>query len=152
MPAVASTLLQAPLAQSGEWSALLVAITVVGELLAILFVYRVLVRGGSPASTLLWIAVILAAPWLGLLLYYLFPRRLQLRRLRRVRVRRAKLRGARSRSGRGPCSRPARCFSCKIEFLYYRSKTVQACVCSHGTCRFVTIDAFKFTRPAQRAH
>jgi cardiolipin synthase len=101
MPAVASTLLHAPLAQSGEWSALLVAITVVGELLAILFVYRVLVRGGSPASTLLWIAVILAAPWLGLLLYYLFPRRLQLRRLRRVRVRRAKLRGARSRSGRG---------------------------------------------------
>ncbi|MFN9757554.1 MAG: phospholipase D-like domain-containing protein [Planctomycetota bacterium] len=101
MAATASTLLQAPLAQSGDWSLLLVAITIVGELLAILFVYRVLVRGGSPASTLLWVAVILATPWLGLGLYYLFPRRLQLRRLRRVRVRSAKLRGARGRPGRG---------------------------------------------------
>jgi cardiolipin synthase len=106
MTAAAGTLLHAPAAPADDWSVLLVAITVVGELLAILFVYRVLVRGGSPASTLLWMAVILAAPWLGLVLYYLFPRRLQLRRLRRVRVRAARLRGVRGRNGRG---RPAQC-------------------------------------------
>jgi len=42
--------------------------------------------------------LILAAPWLGLLLYYLLPRRLQLRRLRRVRLRGARLREMRPRS------------------------------------------------------
>ncbi|MBX3461592.1 MAG: PLDc N-terminal domain-containing protein [Planctomycetes bacterium] len=72
-----------------------VAIALLGELLALVFVYRVLVRGGSPSSTLLWMAVILAAPWVGLALYYLLPRRLQLRRLRRLRVR-----GERAREGR----------------------------------------------------
>jgi cardiolipin synthase len=73
-----------------------VAIALVGELLALVFVYRVLVRGGSPASTLLWIVVILAMPWVGLVLYYLLPRSLQLRRLRRLRVR-----GQRARQARG---------------------------------------------------
>lgn len=101
MTALAATLPATPWDVAGDWNAVLVAFTLVGELLAILFVYRVLVRGGSPASTLLWMAVIVATPWLGLLLYYLFPRRLQLRRLRRVRVRGAKLRGARGRPGRG---------------------------------------------------
>lgn len=65
-------------------SALTIAFAALGEVLAIVFVYRVLVRGGSPASNLLWVVVILAAPWIGLLLYYLMPRRLQLRRLKRI--------------------------------------------------------------------
>ncbi len=83
---------------AGSWQPLLVAIALLGELLAVVFVYRVLTRGGSPASTLLWMVVILAAPWFGLLLYYLLPRRLQLRRLRRVRQRGARLREMRPRS------------------------------------------------------
>lgn len=74
-----------------------VAIALLGEVLALVFVYRVLTRGGSPTSTLLWIVVILAAPWFGLALYYLLPRRLQLRRLRRVRVRGQRLRERRPR-------------------------------------------------------
>jgi len=74
-----------------------IAIALLGELLAIVFVYRVLVRGGSPSSTLLWMLVILATPWIGLLLYYLLPRRLQLRRLRRLRVRGARARDLRPR-------------------------------------------------------
>jgi cardiolipin synthase len=45
--------------------------------------------------------VILAAPWIGLLLYYLMPRRLQLRRLRRLRVRGARLREVRPRARGG---------------------------------------------------
>lgn len=101
MAAAAATLLLAAPIPAAGWNALLVGFTLLGELLAILFVYRVLVRGGSPASTLLWVAVILAAPWLGLGLYYLFPRRLQLRSLRRVRGRAGRLRGARGRSERG---------------------------------------------------
>ena len=64
-----------------QWPALVLAI--LGEALAVVFVARVLIRGGSPPSNLLWVVVILAAPWVGLLLYYLFPRRLQMRRLRR---------------------------------------------------------------------
>jgi cardiolipin synthase len=84
-----------------SWNALLFAFTLLGELLAVLFVYRVLVRGGSPASTLLWVVVILAVPWFGLLLYYLFPRQLQLHRLRRVRVRGVRLRMARGHGARG---------------------------------------------------
>ncbi len=82
---------------AGSWHAILVAVALLGELLAVVFVYRVLVRGGSPASTLLWMAVIVAAPWFGLLLYYLLPRQLQLRRLRRMRVRGARLREVRGR-------------------------------------------------------
>lgn len=84
---------------AGSGHALVVAIALLGELLAVVFVYRVLVRGGSPASTLLWMLVIVAAPWLGLALYYLLPRRLQLRRLRRLRVRGARLREIRARDG-----------------------------------------------------
>jgi len=79
------------------WHILAIAIALTGELLAILFVYRILVRGGSTASTLLWVAVILAAPWLGLLLYYLLPRRLQLRQLHQIRRR-----GARARAREAP--------------------------------------------------
>lgn len=77
------------------WQAIVVWLALLGELLAVFFVYRVLVRGGSPASTLLWMVVILAAPWLGLGLYYLLPRRLQVRRLRRVRRSGARLREVR---------------------------------------------------------
>lgn len=88
---------------ASSWQVL--AFALLGEVLAIVFVYRVLVRGGSPASTLLWMVVILATPWIGLVLYYLMPRRLQLRRLRRLRVRGQRLREVRPRrggSGAGP--------------------------------------------------
>ncbi|MCR9243617.1 MAG: phospholipase D-like domain-containing protein [bacterium] len=68
------------------------AFAALGEVLAVVFVYRILVRGGSPAGNLLWVAIILAAPWLGLLLYYLLPRRLQLRTLERIQRRGQKAR------------------------------------------------------------
>lgn len=86
------------------WQVAALLFAALGEVLALVFVYRVLVRGGSPASTMLWMAVILLAPWLGLLLYYLLPRRLQLRRLRRLRGRGSRLRQRRSRSGNLPDS------------------------------------------------
>ena len=98
----------AALPATDSWNALVVGFALLGELLAVVFVYRVLVRGGSPASTLLWMAVIVATPWLGLLLYYLLPRRLHLRRLRRLRHRGERLRevrgmpAARRRRAAGP--------------------------------------------------
>lgn len=75
------------------------AFTALGEVLAIVFVYRILVRGGSAASNLLWMAVILTLPWIGLLLYYLMPRQLQLRRLKRIRHRGQRARSARLCAG-----------------------------------------------------
>jgi cardiolipin synthase len=75
------------------WQWIVLLVWFAGEALAVVFVLRVLARGGSPATTLLWVAVILAAPWLGMLLYYLFPRRLQLRRLRRLRQKQSRWRG-----------------------------------------------------------
>ncbi len=95
-------------AASGSWQTILLVLAVVGQAVSVVFVYRVLVRGGSPASTLLWMVVIVAAPWFGLLLYYLMPRRLQLRRLRRMRVRGARLREVRVRdpARRGERERP----------------------------------------------
>lgn len=90
---------------ASSWQVL--AIALVGEVLAVVFVYRVLVRGGSPSSTLLWMLVILVTPWIGLLLYYLLPRRLQLRRLRRVRVRGARVREIRANAGREAGEPPA---------------------------------------------
>lgn len=86
------------------WHVAAVLFAVLGEVLALVFVYRVLVRGGSPASTMLWMAVILLAPWFGLLLYYLLPRRLQLRRLKRLRGRGPELRQRRSKVGGGPAA------------------------------------------------
>ena len=65
------------------WQWIVFAIALVGEVLSVVFVTRVLTRGGAPASTLLWVIVILGFPYFGLALYYLFPRRLQARRLRR---------------------------------------------------------------------
>jgi cardiolipin synthase len=62
-------------------------VAALGEILAVIFVLRVLVNGGSPSTTLAWILLILAFPWGGLLLYYMLPRRIQLRRLRRRRHR-----------------------------------------------------------------
>ena len=92
---------------ASSWQVL--AFALLGEVLAMVFVYRVLVRGGSPASTLLWVVVILATPWIGLVLYYLMPRRLQLRRLRRLRVRGQRLREVRPRRvGRGAGPAPVR--------------------------------------------
>ncbi len=81
------------------WQAVAVAFAALGVIISVVFVYRVLVRGGSPASTLLWMVVILGAPWFGLLLYYLLPRRLQLRRLRRLRSRGSRARASRFRPG-----------------------------------------------------
>tara|TARA_R110002094_G_scaffold23467_5_gene35837 strand:- start:2680 stop:4206 length:1527 start_codon:yes stop_codon:yes gene_type:complete len=78
-----------------SWQGLLVAFAIVGEILAVMFVYRVLVRGGSAASTLLWMVLILATPWLGLMFYYLLPRTLQLRRLRRTQQSERRLREVR---------------------------------------------------------
>lgn len=92
-------------ADDGSWRAIVVGVALLGQLLGVVFVYRVLVRGGSPTSTLLWMLVIILAPWFGLLLYYLLPRRLQLRRLRRVRVHGARLREVRPR-GHGRRERP----------------------------------------------
>lgn len=89
-------LLQDPLPfvdNSANWFFLLLAL--VGEVLAFVFVARVLMRGGAPASTLLWVVVILLTPWIGLALYYLFPRQLQLRRLKRMRARQQRWRGLR---------------------------------------------------------
>jgi hypothetical protein len=93
---------------AGSWNTLLLVLSLVGQAVSVVFVYRVLVRGGSPASTLLWMVVIIALPWVGLFLYYLMPRRLQLRRLRRMRVRGARLREVRVRdpARRGDGDRP----------------------------------------------
>jgi cardiolipin synthase len=71
-----------PQADTTPWSWIALLVAVVGEVLALLFVMRALARGGEPSATLLWVVVILAAPWLGVALYYLFPRRLERRRLR----------------------------------------------------------------------
>ncbi|MGE3174721.1 MAG: cardiolipin synthase [Planctomycetota bacterium] len=87
-------------APTTPWHWVAVAVALLGELLAIVFVAAVIARGGAPASTLLWAGVILLAPWIGLLLYYLFPRRLQLRRLRRLRSSQERWRGE-LRAGRG---------------------------------------------------
>ncbi len=76
------------------WPVVAIFVAITGELLALVFVMRVLTRGGSPASTLLWMVVILAAPWIGLALYYLLPHRLQLRRLRRRQNRLAWIEGS----------------------------------------------------------
>jgi cardiolipin synthase A/B len=95
-------ILQAALAEpqgAESWQWVLLAFALLGELLAVVFVYRIVVRGGSPSSTLLWVVLILAAPWIGLLVYYLLPRRLQLRRLRKMRVRGARLREVRPSPG-----------------------------------------------------
>jgi cardiolipin synthase len=91
--------MQAALASADSSPWLVITVALVGELLALVFVYRIIVRGGSPASTLLWIIVILATPWIGLLLYYLMPRRLEIRRLRKMRVRGARFREVRARRG-----------------------------------------------------
>lgn len=60
--------------------ALLVGIA--GEILSVVFVVRVLSRGGSASVTLAWVLIILAAPYVGLVLYYLLPRRIHMRRLK----------------------------------------------------------------------
>lgn len=67
-----------------------------GVALSIAFVVQLLSLRRAPTATLTWIVFILAWPYLGIALYYLFPHRLHLRRLRR-RVRRL----ARRRTGPG---------------------------------------------------
>jgi cardiolipin synthase len=58
-------------------------VTIVGEALALVFLLRVVRRGGSTAVTMNWAFVVLLAPYFGLLLYYLLPHRIYRRRLRR---------------------------------------------------------------------
>jgi len=58
-------------------------VTVVGEVIAVVFLVRVVRRGGSTSVTLNWTFVILAAPYLGMVLYYLLPHGISRRRLRR---------------------------------------------------------------------
>jgi cardiolipin synthase len=71
------------------WPTLTFVAVVLGELLAILVVFRILLSRGSPAGTLNWIILILVAPYLGLVLYYLMPRRMQRRLLRKRTIRRS---------------------------------------------------------------
>jgi cardiolipin synthase len=61
--------------------------TLLGELIAIVFLTRVIRRGGSTSVTLNWTFVILAAPWVGIAIYYLLPHSISRRRLRRRRKR-----------------------------------------------------------------
>lgn len=83
-PRMLSLLAQDPAGSPWHWIA--IAVWAVGELLAVTFVWRIVASGGAPATTLLWVVVILVLPsGLGIALYYLFPRRLQLKRLRRLR-------------------------------------------------------------------
>jgi cardiolipin synthase len=79
--AVQTVAVQSGIWHYGTWQTLLVA--AVGEIVGLVFVTRVLLRGRSPSATLSWIVVILVTPWIGLVLYYLMPRRLQMRRLKR---------------------------------------------------------------------
>ena len=64
---------------------------VVGLLISFIFVARLLTGRQSPAATLLWVIIIVAAPYVGLLFYYLLPHRIHLGTLRRRSERAAKL-------------------------------------------------------------
>ena len=58
--------------------------TILGEALALLVVWRILYRGrAATGATLSWIFVVLAAPYVGVLLYYLLGRRMHRKRLER---------------------------------------------------------------------
>lgn len=85
--------------QGTPWYWIALAVALAGWVLSIVFVARVLAQGGAPASTLLWVLVILLAPWVGIGLYYLFPRRLQLRRVRAIRRSQARLQAWRAAGG-----------------------------------------------------
>lgn len=85
------------------WALLL---TIVGEAIAVMFLVRVVRRGGSIAVTLNWTFVILAAPYLGVLLYYLLPRGISRLRLRRRQKRLAWIEP--TLSGAAAASEPAR--------------------------------------------
>jgi len=90
------------------WQWVAFAFWAITELLVVIFVWRVVASGGAPASTLLWIVVILVLPYgTGLLLYYLFPRRLQRKRLIRLRTSQQRWReSVRSREGDGQVAVP----------------------------------------------
>ncbi len=77
-----ASLTEEPAAAESWWSVgVPILVVVLGELLAAVFVVRVLSQGGSPSTTIAWVLLILSAPYVGLALYYLLPRRLLLRRL-----------------------------------------------------------------------
>ncbi len=63
-------------------TALGLAVYFLGVAISIVFVAKILTTRNAPAVTLLWVTLIIAAPFIGLLLYYLLPRRIRLRRLR----------------------------------------------------------------------
>lgn len=67
---------------SSIWTWTLV-ITIIGEAISIWFVSRVIRRGGSVSVTWSWVLLILVAPFIGILSYYLLPQRLYRKRLRR---------------------------------------------------------------------
>jgi cardiolipin synthase len=71
------------MAESDMTLSVAIVIAFIGELLAIIFVARILTHDSSPSTTLSWVLIILAAPFLGLGLYYLLPRQIHIRRLRR---------------------------------------------------------------------
>ena len=62
-----------------------VLLYVVGLILSLIVVARLLTGTKSPATTMLWVVVIVAMPYFGVLFYYLLPHRIQLARLRRRR-------------------------------------------------------------------
>ena len=66
-------------------------IYVVGLLISLFVVMRLLTGRQSPAATLLWVVIIVAAPYFGVLLYYLLPHRIHLKKLKRRSARAASL-------------------------------------------------------------
>ena len=76
-------------AQTCPWVVAGVVFVALGYVLAVVVVMRMLGEGGAPSTTLAWLLVVLSAPWIGVTLYYLLPRRLELRRLVRQRAQQA---------------------------------------------------------------
>ncbi|MCA8941468.1 MAG: cardiolipin synthase [Planctomycetes bacterium] len=74
-------------AQSAHPTIIAVLLTIVGEVLAVLVVWRILSSERGTSATISWILVILIAPWLGLAAYYLLGRNLHRRRLKRHAIR-----------------------------------------------------------------
>ena len=83
----ATIILQELVGPGSTWQWVTLILAILGEILSVIFVVRVLSKGGAPASTLAWMLFILIAPYAGLVLYYLLPRRLHVRRVKRRRLR-----------------------------------------------------------------
>ena len=70
--------------QQPDPTLLALLVTGVGVALAVVVVWRILSQPRSTGATLSWIFLILAAPYLGVALYYLLGRRLHRRRLLKI--------------------------------------------------------------------